>query len=166
MKTHPAADSIIRGRSRFTRHKRLGGTDNGNDGTAATRIAPHATERDGRVAGRSGAVIRRGTRPEHRTREHRRSAHIILQSALPHTGLAGAAAGGDHRARVGDRRSPPSPVGPPGQPFSPRSIARRHWQRPQNQRDGFYRVRLDVPRRRPDRNEAGRRNRVRTARRR
>jgi hypothetical protein len=65
------------------------------------------------------ALSNRGTRPEHRASEHRRGAQITLQSALPHRGLAGAAAGGDHRAGTGDRRSAPSPVGSPGEPFSP-----------------------------------------------
>jgi hypothetical protein len=122
-------------------------------------IAPNVAERDGRAVRRSGAVFRPRARPEHCPREH--GSQFFIQSALPRSRLARAATGGDHRAGVGDCRSPPSSLGSSREPLSPYRTARRHQQRPQHHPDRFCRVRLDVSRRRPDRDEASRGNRVR-----
>src|ERR1700730_17528836 len=61
----------------------------------------------------------------------------------------------------GDPRSASSSVGPQRAPIPARPAARRHRQRSQHHAKRLCRMRLDVPRRRPGGDEAGRRNRIR-----
>ncbi len=155
---HPAGNRV----QKCPNFEHLGRNENdGEDCSTAIRIAPDVAERHGRALGRGGSVVGRGTRPEYGTREPWRASQFSRQPALSRSGLAGTAAGRGHRTGVGDRRSSPSSLGPPRQPVSHRPTARRHRQRPQHHPNRFYRVRLDVPRRRPGRNEASRRDRVR-----
>ena len=80
-------------------------------------------------------------------------------------GLAGAAAGRDHRAGAADRRSASSSLGPAREPLSARRAPGRRQFRPQHPRHRLRAGACDVPRRRRSRPARRRRDRVRQRRR-
>ena len=90
-----------------------------------------------------------------------RHRHRPAAIALRRSCMAGEAQGGDPRAGARDCRSASSFVGSQRVPLSARPAARRYRQRSQHHSQRLCRMRLNVPGRRPDRAEAGRRNRIR-----